>query len=86
MADTPVDVRNPIETFEHIRILLEQSTGLARVLRIAAGSGELLEEEMPASLDVLHGYCSTTLALFVRWQEAWAAEAKARRRPEEEGA
>jgi hypothetical protein len=71
---TPGDVQPSADTFEQMRTLLEQSTGLARVLALVAASGEILEQEMPAYLEVLHGYCATALAQVECWEEVWQVQ------------
>jgi hypothetical protein len=69
------------DKLEHLQTLLMQSTALTRVLMVAAESGHV-DEELPATLEVLHGYVEAALAMFASWQEAWQAhqaEAEAKR-------
>ena len=70
------------DKLEHLQTLLTQSTALTHVLMIAAESG-CVDEALPATLEVLHGYVETALAMFASWHEAWQAhqaEAEAKRR------
>ena len=58
--------------FEHLQTLLTQSAALTHVLMIAAESG-CVDEALPVTLEVLHGYVEAALAMFASWREAGQA-------------
>ena len=58
------------DMFNYLTTLLEQMAAQALVCQLAADAGVEVGEELGTTLEVLHGYCTTTLAMVKRWEAA----------------